>query len=81
MNVPNSKCNFPSELFLVKLHSYDFVGEPLMEQTVDLGTSGQFQYIYSSGATAFNCSFKILLKLLNTPKMYRSMYATLVETE
>ncbi len=47
MNISNRDCNFPSKLLFVKLHSNNFVGEALVEETVDLGSSGQLQGIDS----------------------------------
>ena len=46
MDVPDGKCNLPPQLLLVKLHAYNLVGEALMEEAVDLGTSRQFQGVH-----------------------------------
>lgn len=48
VNVADGKSNFASELLFVKLHADDLVGESLVEESVDLGTSGKLQGVDSS---------------------------------
>lgn len=45
MDVSDGKGNLPPQLFLVKLHSNDLVGKPLVEKSVDFGSTRQLQRV------------------------------------
>ena len=68
MNVPDSEGDLPAELLLVKLHSHNLIGEPLVKESVDLGSSGQLQNIDGGRPATLNGSLKVLLQLLDAPE-------------
>ena len=65
MNISDSKCDLLPQLLLVKLHPDYFVGESLVEEPVDLGSSTELHGVDSSTATALYSSLEILLELLD----------------
>ena len=65
VNIPDSEGDLFSQLLLVELHPDYFVGESLMEEPVDLGSSTELHGVDSSTATALYSSLKILLELLD----------------
>ena len=65
VNIPDGKCNLLSQLFLVELHPDYLVGEPLVEQSVDLGASAQLHRVDRRCPAALNGSLEVLLQLLN----------------
>ena len=67
MDVSNGECDFSAKLFFVELHTNDFVGEPFVEESVDLGATAQFQCVHHGRTGALDWPFKILLQLLDAP--------------
>lgn len=67
MNVPDGKGNLPPQLFLVKFHPNNLVGESLVEEPVDLGSARQLQRVDGRRTRTLDGSLKVLLKLLDTP--------------
>ena len=65
VNISDGKCNLFPQFLLVKLHPDYFVGESLMEEPVDLGSSTELHGVDSSTPTALYRSLKILLELLD----------------
>ena len=65
VNIPDGKCNLLPQLLLVELHPDNLVREPLVEQSVDLGSSAQLHCVDGCRAAALNGSLEVLLQLLN----------------
>ncbi len=65
--VPDGECDFPPELLLVELHAHNLVGEPLVEEPVDLGAARQLQGVDGGGTAALDGALKVLLESLDTP--------------
>ena len=62
MNVPDGEGYLLPELLLVKLHPDNLVREPLVEQSVYLGSSAQLQRVHIPTAAALDRSLEVLLK-------------------
>ena len=69
VDISDGKRDFSPQLFLVKFHPHDLVWEPLVEESVDLGSAGQLQGVDSGGSTTFDGTLKVLLQLLNAPEV------------
>lgn len=65
VNIPDGKCNLLPQLLLVKLHPDNLVGKPLVEQSVDLGSSAQLHRVDRRCPAALNGSLEVLLELLH----------------
>ena len=62
MNVSNSKCNLLPQLFLIKFHPDNLIGEPLVEKPVDLRPPTQLQSVHISTTASLNRPLKVILK-------------------
>jgi hypothetical protein len=68
MNVSNGECDFSSKLFLVKLHSDDFVRKPFVEEAIYFGAAAQLEGVDHGGPAALDGPLKVLLQLLDAPE-------------
>lgn len=67
VDVSDGEGDLATQLLLVELHAHDLVGEPLVEEPVDLGSAGELQGVDRGRSAALDGTLKVLLKLLNAP--------------
>ena len=65
VNIPDGKCNLLPQLLLVELHPDNLVWKPLVEQSVDLGSSAQLHSVHRRCPASLNGSLEVLLQLLH----------------
>ena len=68
MNVSDGERDFSSKLFLVELHSDDFVGEPFVEESIDFGAAAELEGVDHGRPAALDGPLEVLLQLLDAPE-------------
>ena len=81
MNVSDGERDLAAQLLLVELHAHDLVGEPLVEEPVDLGSAGELQRVDSGGPASLDGTLEVLLQLLDAPTKRKRIECSLIFAE